>query len=267
MSLRVWWALRQGPAALVRLGPAAAMALGLRLRHPIHGRVVRQALRRMGAPARSGLLRLLSRTRDGRLGVRVLEVLGRLQPPDAIPLIPYLDHGRAAWRSAALRALVRQGGPQALKALARRLDYEEPLRASALEALVASSAPLALVLLVQAAVNAPDVRDLLPERVRGLGYTAVAPLLEVLRRADESVRDLVVDLLQVPDDPRALVILAKGLEEDDPRIAQVVVRALVKRGGAVLPYLRHLLEHPDPAVRTRAEEVVRVLDPARGEAS
>lgn len=260
--MRVWWALRQGAGSLVRLGPAASGAMGRWLRHPVHGRTVRRVLRKLGAPARPGLLRLLARTRDGRLGVRVLEVLGRLDPPDAAPLLPYLEHDRKAWRLAALKALGRQGGPQALKAMARLVQTDDPLRGRAREALFASQAPAALGLLVQVAISGEDVRERLPERVRSLGYMAVAPLIEVLRRADDPVRDLVVDLLQVPDDPRALIIMAKGLEEDDPRIAEVVVRALVARGGAALPYLRHLLEHPDQAVRQRAERVVRASDPA-----
>jgi HEAT repeat protein len=151
--------------------------------------------------------------------------------------------------------------------MARLVQANDPLRGRALESLFASQAPSALGLLVQVAISGDDVRARLPERVKLLGYMAVAPLIEVLRRADDPVRDLVVDLLQVPDDPRALIIMAKGLEEDDPRIAEVVVRALVARGGAALPYLRHLLEHPDPAVRQRAERVVRASDPAVEEVS
>ncbi len=254
---RVRRRLRRGPEAAAALGPGAVGALVRALRDSDLRRAAARALVLLGGAGRPALLAQLSRR--GAPTLRILDVLGRLRPAaDPGPLLAYLHDPRPRVRRTAARAVHRQGGPLAHRALAAILaDPEDEVRQVAIEHFSRTTDPRSVrPLALAVAYGGESVGRFAADRIAGLGALAVAPLLNALRSQDEPLRATIGGLLDAFDDPASLVILCKGLEEDDPRISRPVFEALGRKPSAVAPYVRQLGGHPDGRVRQLAARLL-----------
>ncbi len=250
---RVRRRLRRGPEAAAALGLGAVRALVRALRDLDLHRAAARALIQLGAACRPALLAELSRR--GAPTRRILDVLGRLRPAaDPGPLLDYLHDPRPQVRRTAARSVHRQGGPLAHRALAAMLvDPDDEMRAIAVAHFSRSTDPRSVKPLAMAVAYGGEFAGrFAAARIAELGALAVAPLLDALRSQDEPLRASIGKLLEAFDDPAAIVILCKGLEEDDPRISRPVFEALGRKPFAVAPYVQHLGGHPDARVRELA---------------
>lgn len=262
---RVRRRLRKGADQAAALGPKAVGALiGALEARDVH-RAASEALVCLGAVSRPALLRALGRKRPPVR--RILEVLGRLRPrSDPGPLLPYLEASDRRIRLAAARAVSRQGGPRAHKALAPLLtETDGPIRDVARRHFARSTDPRAVRPLALAVAHGDEPGSRFAAgRIRALGPLAVGPLLDALRTHDEPLRDTIGYLLDGLNDADSLVILCKGLEEDDPRIWGTVRDALARKSAISAPYVLPLVRHPDARVRGLADELLAGWSPADG---
>jgi HEAT repeat protein len=157
-------------------------------------------------------------------------------------------------RQTAAKAIARQGGSLSYTVLAEALSDTDPgVRRVALAYLMRSSDPRAIRQVVRIAAHGDDALSLqAAARIGQLGYLAVGPLVEALRTSDEVVRGTIGYLMDALEDKDSLVILAKALEEDDPRIVEPVRAAFLRKGPEVAPILAPLAGHPDARVRKTA---------------
>ncbi|MBM3274454.1 MAG: HEAT repeat domain-containing protein [Candidatus Sericytochromatia bacterium] len=249
---KVRWRLRQGPDAAAELGPRAVKHLIRALEDPRLRTTAADALVRIGTPARPALLKRLKTRRGAQ---KAVEVLGRLRPrTDPSPLVPFLQDPSAPMRRTAAKAIARQGGSLSFTVLSESLSDADPgVRRIAVAYLLRSTDPRAIRQMVRLAAHGDeDLSRQAAARIGQLGYLAVGPLVEALRTSDEVLRGTIGYLMDVLEDNESLVILAKALEEDDPRIVEPVRATFLRKGPEVAPILAPLAVHPDARVRKTA---------------
>jgi HEAT repeat protein len=256
MRFRVKRALSRGADAVVALGARAAGPLADLLAEREWAKPAARALRALGAMSRDAVEKRLRKPRSRAHLHRLLTVAGQLRPRrDPGSLLPFMEDPSARTRGIALLAIARQGGSRAHSALAAALGDADPVvRMRALDLLAVSPEPRAIRHLIAAVAAAdPDLARAAAAHIRDLGYLATGPLVESLRTTDESLRETCASLLLERTDERSLVILSKGLEEDDPRLWRVVSEVLVDMGpGMARQTVEALMAHPEPDIRQRA---------------
>lgn len=233
--------------------PAVARLLGL-----AGTRSAVQTLLTLAAPPRrseAAIAGIMAVPGDRRVDP-VLDRLERADPDDLAALlallppledegrigrvVPMLRHGSAAVRSAAAEALARSPAEHALPVLAGALG-ERPVQPEVVRA------------------------------VGGLGMTACAALVPLLRDAVPEVRGAAAEALARCADPgvRSELEAALGRETDAGARRSLVGALAVVAGADAVPILRDALEDPDPGTRamviealgaTRSPEAAPLLD-------
>jgi cellulose synthase operon protein C len=226
--------------ALARLGdPSAVVPLIGKVQHPrptVRLAVV-QALGKLGDARAASALVLALRDTQGSVRVAALVALGQLRASEATAPIAALlvDQQDEEVREAALRALARIGTPEALQALLKALETDDPDR---------EDSP------VRAALH--DV-----------GRPVVARLVECLvGQPSATLADscaLALGELEVPEAPAAIVdALRRGVVRP-----QAALRALAACGSAQsLSTVLEYLSDPEPRTRRAAiDAATQLLDP------
>src|SRR5690606_28988411 len=156
-----------------------------------------EALGRIGAPAVRPLLAALPRIPDGAKKF-VFEALGDLGELDAVPVLVHaVENAEPNTAAAALDALSRIGGPEAERALRRRLAHSDPFqRLTALEGLEKLGATVP--------------------------FEELAPLL-----GDRLVRRGVISLLGRSGSEKAIEPLVSALLDRSPSVLSAALHALL----------------------------------------
>lgn len=156
-----------------------------------------EALGRIGAPAVRPLLAALPRIPDGAKKF-VFEALGDLGELDAVPVLVHaVENAEPNTAAAALDALSRIGGPEAERALRRRLAHSDPFqRLTALEGLEKLGATVP--------------------------FEELAPLL-----GDRLVRRGVISLLGRSGSEKAIEPLVSALLDRSPSVLSAAIHALL----------------------------------------
>ncbi|MDO8542402.1 MAG: HEAT repeat domain-containing protein [Opitutaceae bacterium] len=251
-------------------GDEAVPALAALLSDPALSHYAREALEAIPHPAAGEALCGALRTLEGSLLVGVVNSLGMRREPDAAgALAPLVTEADSQVATAALLALGRIGGPEAIRVLQHALGGgRDDLRDPAAEGcLLVAARHLAdgrrddATGLYDAVRGAPVAAQLRATATRGAivarGAAGRTLLVEQLHATEISMRDAALASIRELPDPPVTAILVAELETAEPDLQALLIPALADReSGQVLAAIEAKARAPSEEVRVAAVQAL-----------
>ena len=287
-------AMRNAAASeLLRIGPAAVDGLVEALAGGDASLQVpaAQLLVRLGATAIPRLSQLLASTHP-ETRQQIVDILGEIRHPDAIPALLEAAHGQFfTVRSRTASALAKIGDARAVPTLINLLSDNEPtvriaaalavgtfkdgrslirlsdllledreieVRQAAARGLAATCLPEAVPYLIEAMADSfwwyerENAAQPLLEALESFGAAALEPLITALNHPEGTVRRSAAQVLGRIGDTRAVEPLGMALYDLHNEVGEAAADALAGFGSSALGVLEDALQHPETGIRLHA---------------